>query len=171
MMKALRQIFKITFLFLVLSIGLMIGIANKSQNIEPELGYVNKAGSTAISTSMKRELKACPSSPNCVSTQTNQPKKRMPALTFESSAEEAQEQLKAMIADMPRTKLLTEEPGYLHYAFTTWPIPFVDDVEFLFAPDEQQIHFRSASRVGHSDLGVNTNRMKKISAKWSSLAG
>lgn len=170
-MKMLKRIFKASGLLLVLITGFMIWIANKSQNLKTELGYMNKAEPTAISTNMNRKLKPCPTSPNCVSTQTDQDKKRMPPLTFEGSAEDAQEQLKAMIADMPRTKLLTEEPGYLHYAFTTWPIPFVDDVEFLFAPDDQQIHFRSASRVGHSDLGVNASRMKKISAKWSSLAG
>lgn len=95
----------------------------------------------------------------------------MAPLSFEGAPEDAQERLRAMVLDMPRTKLISEEPGYMHFAFTTWPIPFVDDVEFLFSSEEKAIHFRSASRVGHSDLGVNASRMKKISTKWSSLGG
>lgn len=168
-MKIVRRLIK-GFLFLVL-IFLVLNIwwAMESQKMVPELGYVNKADEMRISTSMERTLKACPNSPNCVSTQTDQEKKLMRPLVFTGTVEDAQSKLRAMIGEMPRTKLLTEEPGYMHFAFTTWPIPFVDDVEFLFSAEEQLIHFRSASRVGHSDLGVNASRMKKISAKWSSL--
>ena len=41
-------------------------------------------------------------------------------------------------------------------------IGFVDDVEFLLDPANKQLHFRSASRVGYSDLGANKRRMNKI---------
>ncbi|MEL6393425.1 MAG: DUF1499 domain-containing protein [Bacteroidota bacterium] len=149
----------------------IIVLASQSKHIDPHIGYVNQEQAINISTSMERKLKACPSSPNCVSTQTDQAKKLMAPLSFEGASGDAQERLKAMVLDMPRTKLISEEPGYMHFAFTTWPIPFVDDVEFLFSSEEKAIHFRSASRVGHSDLGVNASRMKKISTKWSSLGG
>ncbi|HEY6084419.1 MAG TPA: DUF1499 domain-containing protein [Nitrospira sp.] len=39
---------------------------------------------------------------------------------------------------------------------------FVDDVEFLFDDDTKTIHFRSASRVGYGDFGVNRRRMEEI---------
>jgi uncharacterized protein (DUF1499 family) len=39
---------------------------------------------------------------------------------------------------------------------------FVDDVEFWIDAKNQVIHFRSASRVGHSDLGANRARMESI---------
>jgi uncharacterized protein (DUF1499 family) len=35
-------------------------------------------------------------------------------------------------------------------------------VEFLVEPATQQIQIRSASRVGHSDLGVNRERMEQL---------
>jgi alkaline phosphatase D len=116
---------------------------------------------------MKRTLKACPESPNCVSTQTDQPKKKMAPLSYSGSRADAVAELKSLIGEMSRTKLVEEEDDYLHYTFTTFPIPFVDDVEFILDDDKQEIHFRSASRVGYSDLGVNERRMKKISQRWS----
>jgi uncharacterized protein (DUF1499 family) len=39
---------------------------------------------------------------------------------------------------------------------------FVDDVEFLFDDEAKTIHFRSASRTGRSDFGVNRRRMEDI---------
>jgi len=45
---------------------------------------------------------------------------------------------------------------------------FIDDVEFLIDEDEELVHFRSASRVGRSDLGVNRKRMSKIVDKLAS---
>jgi uncharacterized protein (DUF1499 family) len=39
---------------------------------------------------------------------------------------------------------------------------FVDDVEFYIVPDQQVIHVRSASRLGHSDMGVNRERIEML---------
>ena len=41
---------------------------------------------------------------------------------------------------------------------------FKDDLEFLILPEEKKIHFRSASRLGKSDLGKNRERLKEIFA-------
>jgi uncharacterized protein (DUF1499 family) len=41
-------------------------------------------------------------------------------------------------------------------------------VEFVFDEGSKTIHFRSASRVGYGDLGVNRRRMENIR---SSLSG
>ena len=51
---------------------------------------------------------------------------------------------------------------YLHVEFTTALLRFVDDVEFLLDPDKKLIHYRSASRIGRSDLGTNRRRMEMI---------
>jgi uncharacterized protein (DUF1499 family) len=40
---------------------------------------------------------------------------------------------------------------------------FVDDVELAVDPAEHVVHFRSASRVGRSDFGVNRRRMEELS--------
>jgi uncharacterized protein (DUF1499 family) len=39
---------------------------------------------------------------------------------------------------------------------------FIDDVEFVFDDETKTVHFRSASRTGYSDFGVNRRRMDDI---------
>jgi uncharacterized protein (DUF1499 family) len=39
---------------------------------------------------------------------------------------------------------------------------YVDDVEFLAAPEQNIVHVRSASRLGYSDMGVNRERIETI---------
>ncbi len=77
---------------------------------------------------------------------------------------EAKEALKAVINSLSRTKLIEEDESYLHYEFTSLLLRFVDDVEFLFDDDTKTVHFRSASRTGYSDLGVNRRRMEDLRA-------
>jgi uncharacterized protein (DUF1499 family) len=73
--------------------------------------------------------------------------------------------LKAVIAALPRTKLIEDEELYLHYEFRSLLLRFVDDVEFLFDEKAKIIHFRSASRVGYGDFGVNRRRMEDIRSR------
>ncbi|MDP3090801.1 MAG: DUF1499 domain-containing protein [Nitrospira sp.] len=104
----------------------------------------------------------CPSSPNCVSTQAQDEGHAIAPFRYRKSRAEAKESLKAMVQAMPRTRLVEEDESYLHYEFTSLLLRFVDDVEFLFDDENKTIHFRSASRTGHSDLGVNRKRMEEI---------
>jgi uncharacterized protein (DUF1499 family) len=59
-------------------------------------------------------------------------------------------------------KLVEEDETYLHYESTSLLLRFVDDVEFLFDDETKTIHFRSASRTGYGDLGVNRTRMEQV---------
>lgn len=77
---------------------------------------------------------------------------------------EAKEALKAAIATLPRARLVEEDEAYLRYEFTSLLLRFVDDVEFLFDDTTKTVHFRSASRTGYSDLGVNRQRMEQVRA-------
>lgn len=74
-----------------------------------------------------------------------------------------------VLGDMDRTKVEIEEDHYIHTVVTTKVLKFKDDVEFYFDPDERVIHFRSASRVGYSDFGVNKKRMQEISKKYEQV--
>lgn len=108
-------------------------------------------------------LAACPPSPNCVSTTAELESQKMPAIQFADSPQELREKIKASVSkEFPRAKLITESESYLHFEFTSLIFRFVDDVEFLINDKEAILHFRSASRVGHSDLGANRKRMTKI---------
>ncbi len=59
-------------------------------------------------------------------------------------------------------RIIEEEDGYMHADAKSLIFRFVDDVEFFVDRDAKVIHFRSASRVGRGDLGVNRKRMEQI---------
>jgi uncharacterized protein (DUF1499 family) len=115
------------------------------------------------------QLAPCPDSPNCVNTQAaagdtvhaNAP------LTYTGTADAAKARLREVIAAMPRTKIVADEGNYLRAEFTSQIFRFVDDVEFLVDDAAKTIHFRSASRVGRGDMGVNRNRMEEIRTKFT----
>jgi len=118
--------------------------------------------------SQMSRLKKCPSSPNCVCTiDAEVSKKKMDALSYSGSLADAKTALKETIAGMKRTQLKEEEADYLHFTFKTALGGFIDDVEFEFDDANKKIHFRSASRVGYSDMGANKRRMKKVGKAWS----
>ncbi len=112
------------------------------------------------------KLAACPQSPNCVSTQTDQPEKQMEPLGFTDSVDQTREKIKAILESMPRTRLVAQSENYLHFEVRSLLMRYVDDVEFLINPEKKQIDFRSASRIGYSDLGVNRDRMETITRKF-----
>jgi uncharacterized protein (DUF1499 family) len=117
-----------------------------------------------MSNERPRELSPCPSSPNCVSTQATDEGHAIAPIRYRKSRAEAKEALKEIIHALPRAKLVEEDETYLHYELTSLLLRFVDDVEFLFDDVAKTIHFRSASRAGYSDLGVNRARMEQVRA-------
>jgi uncharacterized protein (DUF1499 family) len=109
-----------------------------------------------------RTVAPCPSSPNCVSTQAQDEGHAIAPIRYCKPRVEAKEALKEVIRSLPRTRLVVEDESYLHYEFTSLLLRFVDDVEFLFDDETKTIHFRSASRTGYGDLGVNRTRMEQV---------
>jgi len=107
------------------------------------------------------QLAPCPSTPNCVSTQSADPAKRMDPIAYTGSVDDARATL-LRILDRPRVEIVASTEFFVHAVFTTRIMRFRDDVEFLFDPDAGVIHFRSASRVGRSDLGTNRRRMESL---------
>jgi uncharacterized protein (DUF1499 family) len=113
-------------------------------------------------------LAPCPNSPNCVSTQATDADHRMEAIPFDDAPDQAIGRLQKVIGAMPRMKIVTETEDYIHVEATSRLFRFVDDVEFFVDRKAKVIHFRSASRVGHSDFGVNRARMEQFRAATSS---
>lgn len=107
-------------------------------------------------------LKACPDKPNCVSTLSTRREQSLLPLKFRGNLEESKLRIKKVIANLSRTKLEKEDNAYLHFTFKSALFGFVDDVEFYLDENTQLVHFRSASRVGYSDLGANRRRMEEI---------
>jgi uncharacterized protein (DUF1499 family) len=108
------------------------------------------------------QLKPCPESPNCVSTQTQQKSKQMDPIPFVLDPKEVLKIIKSVAENLPNTHLEKESLSYLHYTFKSRIFRFTDDVEFLIDAGQKLIHFRSASRTGYSDMGVNKKRMTEI---------
>lgn len=115
------------------------------------------------------KLASCPSSPNCVSSQSQDTVHKIDPLTYNSTPAEAMAQLKSAIESQERTKIITETPNYIYAEFTSKLMGYVDDVEFYLDEAEKVIHVRSASRLGQSDLGVNRKRVETLRAKFNEL--
>ena len=115
-------------------------------------------------------LAACPATPNCVSTQADGPPHAIEPIRFTGSGAEAMRGLRSIIERQPRARIITAGANYLHAEFTSLIFRFVDDVECVVDTNDQAIHFRSASRVGRSDLGANRRRMESIRAQFETHA-
>lgn len=72
--------------------------------------------------------------------------------------------LAQMIAEDRSARIVSRRDLYLHATFTSRWLRFVDDVEFFADPTTRLLHFRSASRTGYWDFGVNRRRMRRITS-------
>ncbi|MDX2232516.1 MAG: DUF1499 domain-containing protein [Leptolyngbyaceae cyanobacterium bins.349] len=112
-------------------------------------------------------LAPCPTSPNCVSSQSLDQEHQIAPFTYTDSALEAMQRLKTIITGLPRTQIVQATDTYLYAEFTSKLMGFVDDVEFYLDPEAQVIQVRSASRLGESDLGVNRQRIEAIANQFN----
>ncbi len=116
-------------------------------------------------------LSPCPKSPNCVSTQDTDEEHRIDPIRYTGTKGQAKKRLVQVISSMKRSEIITNEGDYIHAEFTSLIFRFVDDVEFSFDDANKLIHFRSASRLGYSDLGVNRKRMEEIRKAFVGASG
>lgn len=112
-------------------------------------------------------LPPCPDSPNCVSSQSSDPRQFIEPLRYEGTRQEARDRLLAAIRGQKRSKVVTAGDHYIHAEFTSAVFRFVDDAEFYFDDVSKTIHMRSASRLGYSDFGVNRRRLEVL--RWAFL--
>ncbi len=138
---------KITIIFGVVLSVFMIGCTGTRP---PNIGINNAS------------LSPCPAKPNCVSSQAEDEKHFSEPFQYLSDRSVALNILKKIILSQPRSKIESETDNYLYAEYSTACFRFVDDVEFYFPENEQIVHFRSASRLGYSDFGVNKKRIEKI---------
>lgn len=108
-------------------------------------------------------LNPCPNSPNCIGSMYAEDAAHFSApWVYTCTRKEAMEALVSMMQEEAHTSILVNTNEYLHISVTIPVFKFVDDVEFYLPEGTQQIHFRSASRVGYSDLGANARRMRRF---------
>ena len=117
-----------------------------------------------------KPLLSCPKTPNCVFSQAKDPQNYIDPLTFSDSLKLAKEYLFQVLVSMEGAKVVFQNQSYWRVEFTSKWWKFIDDVEFYFTDYGSLIHFRSASRTGYWDLGVNRRRMEKIRLKYFKLS-
>jgi uncharacterized protein (DUF1499 family) len=109
-----------------------------------------------------KTVAVCSSRPGCVSSVGTDKARRMPPFRFTGPVGAAQERLLSIIQQIPRSKILKGEPGYLAAIFSSKVFGFVDEAEFAFGENNWGINFFSGARSGYYDFGVNRSRIVKI---------
>jgi len=128
------------------------------------LGYKSQTGSAPGLVNSK--LTPCPDKPNCICTEYPDDKSHFTdAIKFETldidKISKAIESTGGIIS--------TTENNYIAATYTSRLFKYVDDFEVRMDSENQLIHIRSASRVGHSDMGANLKRIESFKKTFSLL--
>jgi len=107
-------------------------------------------------------LAPCPSTPNCVSSDATDSAHATPAFQLVVPPAEAWRAIRATLESMPRTTIITASEGYVYAECSSAVFGFVDDLELHLRSAQNSIAVRSASRLGHSDFGVNRKRVENF---------
>ena len=110
----------------------------------------------------KHHLAPCPSSPNCVSSLSQDEGHFIKPFACSLSPEAAREALARAVTMIKGGRVVVSEGNYLRAEFVSSWFKFVDDVEFLIDEERKIINLCSASRVGYSDFGVNRRRIEEL---------
>lgn len=103
--------------------------------------------------------------PNCVSSQTTHDSKKVKPFKYNGDLKEQMSKVQKAISEMSGVEVKQNSDNYLYAVFTTKIMRFKDDVEVYLDDESKILHFRSASRVGYSDLGVNRKRYEAFVSK------
>ena len=111
-------------------------------------------------------LAPCPDTPNCVCSEVPLSSSAFVEAVEISGygAEEAWQIVKRVVVE-EGGQLQVEDTSYLAATFASKLFGFVDDLELRLDAEHQVIHLRSASRVGHSDMGANRERVARLKAR------
>jgi len=108
------------------------------------------------------EFGPCSGPPRCVSSQAEDPERKVKPLRYAGSAEAAREKLVAHIREQRRTEIVTNSDCYVHATYTTAIMRYTDDVELWFCNDPGKVAVRSSSRIGYYDFGTNRERVEAL---------
>lgn len=138
------------FLVVVLIAGLVIARITMPGDDEVVLGVSSG------------RLQPCPDTPNCVSTFADDKLHRVEPIPTDLSRPEAIAHAGDAIASIDRITIVEETDGYILARSTSRLFGYVDDVEIYVPEGTSTIHFRSASRAGRGDMGVNRRRYEEF---------
>ena len=112
-------------------------------------------------------LAPLPATPNAVSSQTDQKKQQVDPLPFIGDLQQTKQTLLLAIDSYPgKSQVISATDTYIHCVFSTPRLRFKDDVEFFLDAGDRLVHFRSASRSGYSDRGMNRKRYEELASLY-----
>ncbi|MGZ5620677.1 MAG: DUF1499 domain-containing protein [Methylobacter sp.] len=117
---------------------------------------------STVSQAAEKQLPACPSSPNCVSSQATDTDHFIAPFKIIGNVGEAWIALKKALISQSRTVITSETGDTLHAEATSLVFRFVDDIDAILDAEAKLIQIRSASRTGYGDFGVNRKRVEKL---------
>jgi uncharacterized protein (DUF1499 family) len=109
-----------------------------------------------------RTLAPCPSSPNCVASDSQDKGHAIAPLRLISTGGESWRQVRSVVLSLPHTRPIVERENYLQVECRSAVFGFVDDLELQLRPNEGVVAVRSTSRIGYYDFGVNRRRIEKL---------
>lgn len=124
---------------------------------------------TQADLSPKKKLPPCKDTPNCVSSQATDKLHYIPPFKISGDPKLAWQELRNAIKTHVRMVITHETDVSLHAEATSLVLSFVDDVDAFLDADAGLIHIRSASRLGHSDFGVNRKRIESFRTQLRKL--
>lgn len=108
------------------------------------------------------KLAELPNKPNAISTQTDNKEFYVEPFPFKENLEKSKVAVLKAVEKYGDSEIVEKEANYIRVVFTTSKMRYHDDAEFYFDEEEKVVHFRSASRVGYSDMGLNKERYNKL---------
>jgi uncharacterized protein (DUF1499 family) len=112
------------------------------------------------------KLAKMPSSPNAVSSQAKNEEKQVAPLSYIEDKSKSKLKIESIIGEYQSAEIITNTENYIHVVFSTSKMRFKDDVEFYFDDENKVVHYRSASRIGYSDMGMNRARYDEVADKY-----
>lgn len=106
-------------------------------------------------------LSRCSAKPNCVCSEyADDFDHYIPPISSASNIDAIDISRASAIIKEMGGEIRNETDQYIAATFTSRLFRFVDDLEIRIDPNQNVLHFRSASRVGYSDGGVNRKRVE-----------
>ncbi|MCW8936328.1 MAG: DUF1499 domain-containing protein [Gammaproteobacteria bacterium] len=128
------------------------------------LGFKSQSGSAPGLVDSR--LTPCSNKPNCICTEYPNHKSH-----YTKAIEYNELKLEKLIEAIQLTggTIISNEENYIAATYTSSIFRYVDDFELRIDTESKLIHIRSASRVGHSDMGVNLKRIEAFKTTLESL--
>ena len=140
---------------LVLIGGISIAVQNQKPKIE--LGLVDG------------RLKEIPNKDNAVSTDTALTEKLVEPLAFKETLLQSKAAMLQALESYGSIEIISDEPAYIYAVATTGKMKYHDDIEIYFDETDKIIRYRSASRAGYSDMGLNRNRYNELTELYNKI--